>query len=340
MIEIKNLSKVYSTNGKDVVALKDINLTISDGEIYGIMGLSGAGKSSLIRCINMLEKPTSGSILINGVEMTKLKPKELRNMRKKIGMIFQHFNLLMNSTVYENIAFPLKISKVNDSVIKKRVDELLDVVDLKDKKYAYPSQLSGGQKQRVGIARALANNPAIILSDEATSALDPTTTESILNLLKNINKQYGITIVVITHEMSVIRNLCDKVAVLEDGRIIEEGNVIDIFSNPSTETSKRFLKDMIAELPPDILLDDENPNEEILRLSFFGNSSNQPVISHMIKNFDVEVNIISGNIERVQNSQVGNLLIKISGKESSIKDAIKFLENNGLRIEVLKNGIV
>lgn len=340
MIEIKNLSKVYSTSGKDVVALKDINLTISDGEIYGIMGLSGAGKSSLIRCINMLEKPTSGSILINGVEMTKLKPKELRNMRKKIGMIFQHFNLLMNSTVYENIAFPLKISKVSDSVIKKRVDELLDVVDLKDKKYAYPSQLSGGQKQRVGIARALANNPDIILSDEATSALDPTTTESILNLLKNINKQYGITIVVITHEMSVIRNLCDKVAVLEDGRIIEEGNVIDIFSNPSTETSKRFLKDMIAELPPDILLDDENPNEEILRLSFFGNSSNQPVISHMIKNFDVEVNIISGNIERVQNSQIGNLLIKISGEENSIKDAIKFLENNGLRIEVLKNGIV
>ncbi|AEF16770.1 Phosphonate-transporting ATPase [Thermoanaerobacterium xylanolyticum LX-11] len=340
MIEIKNLSKVYNTNGKDVVALKDINLTISDGEIYGIMGLSGAGKSSLIRCINMLEKPTSGSILINGVEMTKLKPKELRNMRKKIGMIFQHFNLLMNSTVYENIAFPLKISKVSDSAIKKRVDELLDVVDLKDKKYAYPAQLSGGQKQRVGIARALANNPDIILSDEATSALDPTTTESILNLLKDINKQYGITIVVITHEMSVIRNLCDKVAVLEDGRIIEEGNVIDIFSNPSTETSKRFLKDMIAELPPDILLDDDNPNEEVLRLSFFGSSSNQPVISHMIKNFDVEVNIISGNIERVQNSQVGNLLIKISGEQNSIKDAIKFLENNGLRIEVLKNGVI
>ncbi|MDE4542441.1 methionine ABC transporter ATP-binding protein [Thermoanaerobacterium sp. R66] len=340
MIEIKNLSKVYNTNGKEVIALKDINLTIRDGEIYGIMGLSGAGKSSLIRCINMLEKPTSGSILINGVEMTKLNSKELRNMRKKIGMIFQHFNLLMNSTVYENIAFPLKISKVSDSVIKKRVDELLDVVDLKDKKYAYPSQLSGGQKQRVGIARALANNPDIILSDEATSALDPTTTESILNLLKDINKQYGITIVVITHEMSVIRNLCDKVAVLEDGMIIEEGNVIDIFSNPSTETSKRFLKDMIAELPPDILLDDENPNEEILRLSFFGSSSNQPVISHMIKNFDVEVNIISGNIERVQNSQIGNLLIKISGEQNSIKNAIKFLENNGLRIEVLKNGIV
>lgn len=340
MISIKNLSKIYSTNGKDVVALKDINLTINDGEIYGIMGLSGAGKSSLIRCINMLEKPTTGSISINGTEMTKLSPKELREMRKKIGMIFQHFNLLMNSTVYENIAFPLKISKVKDSVIKKRVNELLKVVELEDKKYAYPSQLSGGQKQRVGIARALANNPDIILSDEATSALDPTTTESILNLLKNINKQYGITIVVITHEMSVIRNLCDRVAVLENGVIIEEGNVIDIFSNPSTETSKRFLKDMIAELPPDILIDDENPNEEILRLSFFGNSSNEPVISHMIKKFDVDVNIISGNIERVQNSQIGNLLIKINGDPSSIKDAIKFLEKNSLRIEVLKNGII
>ncbi|MDI3477538.1 MAG: D-methionine transport system ATP-binding protein [Thermoanaerobacterium sp.] len=340
MISIKNLSKIYNTNGKDVVALKDINLTINDGEIYGIMGLSGAGKSSLIRCINMLEKPTTGSISINGTEMTKLSPKELREMRKKIGMIFQHFNLLMNSTVYENIAFPLRISKAKDSVIKKRVNELLEVVDLEDKKYAYPSQLSGGQKQRVGIARALANNPHIILSDEATSALDPTTTESILNLLRNINKQYGITIVVITHEMSVIRNLCDRIAVLENGVIIEEGNVIDIFSNPSTETSKRFLKDMIAELPPDILIDDENPNEEILRLSFFGSSSNEPVISHMIKKFDVDVNIISGNIERVQNSQIGNLLIKINGDPSSIKDAIKFLEKNSLRIEVLKNGII
>ncbi|SNX53019.1 methionine ABC transporter ATP-binding protein [Thermoanaerobacterium sp. RBIITD] len=340
MISVKNLSKVYNSNGKKVVALKDINLDINDGEIYGIMGLSGAGKSSLIRCINMLEKPTSGSIMINNVEMTKLKPKDLRNMRKKIGMIFQHFNLLMNSTVYENIAFPLKISKVKESDIEKRVNELLEVVELEDKKNAYPSQLSGGQKQRVGIARALANRPDIILSDEATSALDPTTTEAILNLLKSINKQYGITIVVITHEMSVIRNICDRVAVLENGVIIEEGNVIDIFSNPSTETSKRFLKDMIAELPPDILIDDENPNEEILRLSFFGKSSREPVISHMIKKFDVDANIISGNIERIQDSQIGNLLIKLKGEPNSIKSAINYLEENGLRIEVLKNGIV
>lgn len=340
MIVIKNLNKVYKTNNTEVVALKNINLTINDGEIYGIMGLSGAGKSSLIRCINMLEKPTSGSIRINNIEMTSLKQQELRSMRKKIGMIFQHFNLLTNSTVYENIAFPLKIAKTNKHDIEKRVNELLEVVELEDKKDAYPSQLSGGQKQRVGIARALANKPNIILSDEATSALDPKTTDSILSLLKNINKEYGITIVVITHEMAVIRNVCNKVAVLENGEIIEEGNVLDIFSNPSTKTSKRFLKDMIAYLPHDVLIDDNNPNEEILRLSFIGKSSNEPLISHMIKKFDVDVNIISGNIERIQESNIGNLLIKLTGESDAIKNSINFLSENGLRIEVLKNGIV
>lgn len=340
MIKVVNLYKVYKSKDKNVEALKNINLSINDGEIYGIMGLSGAGKSSLIRCINMLEIPTSGSIKIDGVDVTKLNPKDLRKMRKKIGMIFQHFNLLMNSTVYENIAFPLMISGSTKREIDTRVNELLNVVELQDKKNAYPSQLSGGQKQRVGIARALANNPDILLSDEATSALDPTTTETILELLRNINREFGITIVLITHEMSVIKKICDKVAVLENGVIVEEGRVVDIFSNPQTETSKRFLKEMIAELPEDILVDYDNLNEEILRISFLGESAKNPIISNMIKKFNVDANIISGSIDRIQDTQVGNLLIKLTGSPDSIKAAINYLEQNDLRIEVLKNGII
>jgi D-methionine transport system ATP-binding protein len=335
LIEIRKLSKVYDADGKAVEALKDINLTINKGEIYGIMGLSGAGKSSLIRCINMLESPTSGEILIDGVDITKLKGADLRNLRKKIGMIFQHFNLLMNSTVYENVAFPLRVSGVSEDKIRKRVDELLRVVDLSNKKDVYPSQLSGGQKQRVGIARALANNPDIILCDEATSALDPTTTESILSLLKSINREFGITIVVITHEMNVIKHLCDKVAVLENGIIVESGNVVDVFSDPKTETSKQFLKSMIAELPEDILLDDNNHQEKILRLYFIGNNARQPIISHLVKKFDVDANIIAGSIERIQDSQVGNLLIKLSGSSESISSAIEYLNQSNLRLEVL-----
>lgn len=340
MIKIENLNKIYKSKDKNVEALKNINLSINDGEIYGIMGLSGAGKSSLIRCINMLEIPTSGSIKIDGVDITKLNSKGLRNMRKKIGMIFQHFNLLMNSTVYENIAFPLMISGMPKREIDTRVNELLNVVELQEKKNAYPSQLSGGQKQRVGIARALANKPDILLSDEATSALDPTTTETILELLKNINREFGITIILITHEMSVIKKICDRVAVLENGIIVEEGKVVDIFSNPQTETSKRFLKEMIAELPEDILLDYDNLNEEILRISFLGESAKSPIISNMIKKFNVDANIISGSIDRIQDTQVGNLLIKLTGNPENIKDAINYLEQNDLRIEVFKNGII
>ncbi|MDK2809590.1 MAG: D-methionine transport system ATP-binding protein [Petroclostridium sp.] len=337
LIEIRKLSKIYNTHGTMTHALQDINLTINDGDIFGIIGLSGAGKSSLIRCINLLERPTSGEILIDDVDLTKLSSASLREVRKKIGMIFQQFNLLMNSTVYDNIAFPLKISKVPKREIEKRVDELLELVELKDKKYAYPSQLSGGQKQRVGIARALANKPDIILSDEATSALDPTTTESILNLLKNINKEFGITIVVITHEMSVIKKICDRVAVMENGRIVEEGNVIDIFSNPKTLVARRFLKDMFAELPEGILLDDRNQEEEILRVSFVGDSATKPIISYMIKKFNIDANIIAGTIDRIQNAVVGNLLIKLVGDKESISSAINYLTENKLRIEVLKN---
>ena len=341
MIEINNLSKVYNSNGQHVEALKDINLTINKGDIYGIIGLSGAGKSSLVRCINLLETPTTGEILISDllekdkyIDITKISKKDLREARKKIGMIFQHFNLLMNSTVYENIAFPLKLSKKSKDEIDKKVNELLEVVGLSDKKNVYPAQLSGGQKQRVGIARALANDPQIILCDEATSALDPTTTESILSLIKDINKKYNITVVVITHEMDVIKKLCNKVAVLEKGIIVEQGNVIDIFSNPKTKTSREFLKDMVLDAPLDVKENLKN-NEKLLRLFFRGNQTNEPIVSRLSRTFNLDVSIIAGNIETIQEVQLGNLIIKVSGDSEKISNAIKYLDEIQLKVEVI-----
>jgi D-methionine transport system ATP-binding protein len=338
LIELVDVSKNFDGPDGNIVALNKINLHIDKGEIFGIIGLSGAGKSTLLRCINRQEEPTSGSILINGTDITTLKGSELRQMRKRIGMIFQHFNLLMNSTVYENIAFPLKLSGEPKDAVDGRVMELLKVVELTDKKDAYPSQLSGGQKQRVGIARALANRPDIILSDEATSALDPTATESILNLLKEINKEYGITTVVVTHEMSVIKQLCDKVAVIENSVVVEQGRVIDLFSNPTTQTSRRFLKDMIAKLPEGILVEDDNPNEEVLRISFLGEDADRPFMSHIIREYDITVNIISGNIESIQGVQIGSLIVKVSGSGQNISNAISYLEKSNVKVEVLRNG--
>ena len=338
MIDVIGLSKEYIDGETSVKALDNINLHIDSGEIFGIIGLSGAGKSTLLRCINRLERPTSGKVLIDGVDITELEGSSLRKMRSKVGMIFQHFNLLMNSTVYENIAFPLKISGTPKHDMDKTVTGLLEVVELTDKKDAYPSQLSGGQKQRVGIARALANNPGILLCDEATSALDPATTESILNLLHDINKKFGITIVVVTHEMAVIKQLCDRVAVIENSVIVEQGRVIDLFSNPQTQTSRNFLKDMIAKLPQNILLEDDNPNEEVLRISFIGNDARKPFITNMIKQFDITANIIAGNIETIQSTQVGSLIIKISGGKDNIISSVNFLKKNNVRVEVLRNG--
>lgn len=338
LIDLINVTKKYETPDGHITALNDVSLHIEKGEIFGIIGLSGAGKSSLIRCINLLEVPTSGKVLVDSTDITKLNGKDLRDMRKRIGMIFQHFNLLMNSTVYENIAFPLKISGMDKDKINKRVIELLEVVELTDKKDVYPSRLSGGQKQRVGIARALATNPDIILSDEATSALDPATTQSILNLLKNINREFGITIVVITHEMAVVKSLCDKVAVMENGIIVEQGIVRELFSNPQNKTSREFLKDMTAKLPEGILINN-NPEEKVLRISFIGDDANKPFISHMVKEFDVDANIIAGNIESIQNMQIGSLIVKLSGREKNIELAENYLSSNNLRIEVIKNGM-
>jgi len=332
LILIKNLTKVYRTENESITALKNINLEINDGEIFGIMGLSGAGKSSLIRCINRLEEPTEGTIEINGQDIMSLNNKELREMRKKIGMIFQHFNLLSNKTVYENIAFPMEISGVSKDVIDKRIKELLDMVGLADKKDSYPSQLSGGQKQRVGIARALANGPTLLLSDEATSALDPQTTSQILSLLKEINKRLNLTIIVITHQMDVIKEICDRVAVLNAGELVEVGNVVDIFSQPSSQITKKFVG--IEEGMPDSIIDYDRGM--VVKVLFIGKSAREPVISHLIKTFDVDVNILSGNIQHIHGETIGNLVIGLEGQADKINNAVEWLKNQGLKIEVLK----
>lgn len=331
MIEIVNLRKTYLSKKATVNALNGIDLTIEDGEIFGIIGVSGAGKSSLVRCINMLEKPTSGKIFINSTDITTLKPRKLREARKGIGMIFQQFNLLSNSTVYENIAFPLKLSRAPLWIIKKRVEYLLDVVELKDKMNSYPSELSGGQKQRVGIARALAGNPKILLSDEATSALDPLTTESILNLLKNINKELGITIVVITHEMDVIKKICSKIAILEKGRILDCGSVIDVFKNRKSGILDTFSDNMPFPINLSAM------DGKLLKISFNPDNAEKPLISMMIKKYNVDASILSGNIERISNSSFGTLFVSINGPDEEIGKAIQYLQQNNVSIEVINS---
>lgn len=329
MIRISNLSKIYTKGRNEVAALQDINLKINKGDIYGIIGLSGAGKSSLIRCINRIEEPTEGDIWVNNINMVNLKPAQLREARKKMGMIFQSFNLLNSKTVFENIAFPLRLNKVPEKTIKEKVNSLLELVELTDKINVYPSQLSGGQKQRVGIARSLANEPDVLLCDEATSALDPKTTQQILNLLKNINRNFGLTIVVITHEMEVIKEICNRVAILESGRVIEEGNTIDIFSHPGNEITKHFVEQHQT-LPEEFL------KGNILNLSFMHGTAHEPIISKVVKNFDVEVNILSGKIEFIQEKQIGKLTVEITVDPHKLLDIITYLEENNVRVEVVK----
>lgn len=337
MVEIKQLYKTYGKGNDKVEALKGIDLKIEKGEIYGIIGLSGAGKSSLVRCINLLEKPDKGEVIVDGVDLTKVPKKDLRNARKKIGMVFQHFNLLMNSTVYENIAFPMMLIKKSKDYIDKKVMELLQLVGLEDKKDFYPAMLSGGQKQRVGIARAIAAEPNIIMCDEATSALDPSTTKSILQLLKVINKKLNMTIIIITHEMEVIKEICDKVAILEAGKIVEKGNVTDIYINPETKTAQRFFKSVDTEIDNDIYQKAVSSGGTVIKAVFIGEKSTDPYISNMIKTHNVEVAILLGNIQHMDNMLVGTLVIKINGEEQDIKDSIEYLKKNKVLVEVLNN---
>lgn len=339
LIEIKDLTKVYHAAAGDVKALDNVSLRVRKGEIYGIIGFSGAGKSTLIRCVNMLEKPTSGSIKVNGQEMTKLSEARLRDSRQKIGMIFQHFNLLSSRTVYENVAFPLEISGVAKHTIQEKVTRLLKLVDLTDKAHAYPNQLSGGQKQRVGIARALANDPIVLLCDEATSALDPATTSSILELLKDINRQLDLTILMITHEMKVISEICDSVAVIEKGKIIEAGLVIDVFTQPQHPTTRRFVQTIINTDVPDKIKERllQKGEGQIIRVSFIGDATDEPVISTLVKQYDVDVNILYGNIDQIQDTSFGMLIIECMGSQTNCQKAVTYLQRQGLRIEVLKD---
>jgi D-methionine transport system ATP-binding protein len=323
MIRIVNLDKIYTSSKGDTVALKNINLQINDGEIFGIIGLSGAGKSTLIRCINLLEKPTSGEIYINDVDITKVSKKELLKMRTKIGMIFQNFNLLEQKTVLQNVLFPLEINKVDKETAKAKALELIKLVGLETKANNYPSQLSGGEKQRVAIARALTTNPDVILSDEATSALDPNTTQTILELLKKINREYGITIIVITHEMKVIEQLCDRVAIIDKSNIGEIGNVEEIFVSPKTEIGKELIFGNAR-------IVDKIVNREKIRLIFDNVSSYEPIVSNMILQCNTPINILDAQINDYDGKVKGEMLIQVSDDPKEKQKIIAYLNEHNI----------
>ncbi|MFW2013098.1 methionine ABC transporter ATP-binding protein [Acinetobacter bereziniae] len=335
MIEFKNISKHYELKGQTIRALDQINLEIPAGSIFGIIGYSGAGKSTLIRLINLLERPNEGQVIINQKDFTALDARTLRQERANIGMIFQHFNLLQTKTVANNIEMPLKLLGVNKSEREKRLNELLEFIDLKHKKDAYPDELSGGQKQRVGIARALANHPKILLCDEATSALDPQTTKSVLALLKKINQEQGITVVMVTHEMDVIESVCDYVAVMEQGKVIETGSTLEIFSQPQHPTTKNFIQTVLQQqLPVNILNNLENQNHKsIYSLQFLGTSAQETVVQAAIKQFDVSLNILFANMTEINGSVIGQMFIQLLGDADNIRQTIEFFERNGVKVE-------
>lgn len=334
MIQFKNISKHYQLKGQTLQALKDINLTIPEGSIFGLIGYSGAGKSTLIRLINLLERPTGGQVIINQKDFTALDARSLRQERVNIGMIFQHFNLLQTKTVAQNIEIPMQLVGVNKADREKRLNELLEFIDLKHKKDAYPDELSGGQKQRVGIARALANHPKILLCDEATSALDPQTTKSVLELLKKINKEQNITIVMVTHEMDVIETVCDYVAVMEAGHVIEQGSTVDIFSNPQHPTTQNFIQTVLQQhLPANILSQLEHQHHHsIYRLKFLGKSAQQTVIQTLIKQFDVSLNILFANMTEINGTVIGQMFIQLLGEEHLVQQAIQHLESHAVTV--------
>lgn len=349
MIKLVNVEKTYYSKAGNIAALKKTNLEIKEGTIFGIIGLSGAGKSTLIRCINMLEVPTSGQVFVDEQELTAMSEAQLRKARQNIGMIFQHFNLLASRTVFDNVAFPLEIQGIPRDKIKARVEELLELVQLSDRGDYYPSQLSGGQKQRVGIARALASNPKVLLSDEATSALDPQTTKSILQLLRDINSRLNLTIVMITHQMEVVKEICDQVAVIENGTIIEEGSMYKVFTEPQQETTKEFVKTVNDIRIPSIINTESMqqtyfPDAKLLlNLTFLGGEddeegstgADQPLVSSIIKKFGVDVNIISGKVDYLKDLPYGTLLVELIGEEAEIKNALQYIYDKKVKVEVI-----
>ena len=336
MIEIKNLSKAFKIDGGTVNALKDISLKISDGDIFGIIGMSGAGKSTLVRCINMLERPSSGTVIIDGLDMIKLSPMELREVRRNVTMIFQSFNLLMQRTCLNNICLPLELAGIKKTEAQKRALELLDIVGLPDKKDAYPAQLSGGQQQRIAIARALSTNPKVLLCDEATSALDPKTTNSILELIRDINKKLGITVIVITHQMNVIENICNRVAILDKGQIAEEGEVSAVFSNPKSSAGKKLVFPQNVESVLHI-----NDNDMVLRVVYNGAKiTSTPVIADMAVNHGVFANILSASTRSIGNKVYGNMLLSLPKSQDMLNKAKAYLGSiEDITIEEVKDNV-
>ena len=343
MIELTHISKNFASGGRTVHAVQDVSLSIGKGEIFGIIGFSGAGKSTLVRCINLLERPISGSVTVDGKEMTAISARELRQARKKIGMIFQHFNLMPSRTVFGNVAYPLRGSGLSREQIADKVHRLLELVGIGDKAEAYPKQLSGGQKQRVAIARALANDPNVLLCDEATSALDTQTTKAILRLLKNLNEKLGITVVIITHEMAVVKEICDRVAVMEHGRVVEQGEVFNVFADPRQEITRSFIhttsnlrkiEELIEEDSPVVQL---KPGELIVRLSYIQRNVSEPLISTVSRKFDITLNIIFSDIAIVQNAPIGGTVAIISGERAQITQAMQYLSEKNVGVEVIRD---
>ena len=343
MIRLENVSKTFTDSNKEVHAVNNVSLTINDGDIFGIIGFSGAGKSTLVRCINLLEKPTDGKVFVDDAEITALSGKELRKARKKIGMIFQHFNLMPSRTIFGNVAYPLRGSGLSKEEIKEKVHHLLELVGISEKENAFPSQLSGGQKQRVAIARALANDPNILLCDEATSALDPQTTKSILKLLQQLNQTLGITVVVITHEMAVVKEICNRVAVMDQGDVVEEGEVFHVFASPKEPLTRSFIKTTSNLQKIEELIAADSPvvatkkGELIVRLSYVEKNTSEPLISTVTQKFGIILNIVFADVEIVQNAPIGGTVAIVSGEGSRIDEALQYLRDKNVGVEVIKD---
>ena len=332
MIQVENLCKRFETKGGTVEAAKNISFSIEKGEIFGIIGLSGAGKSTLVRCLNLLERPTSGTVKVNGKNLTELSEKELRKERQKIGMIFQHFNLLMQRTALDNVCFPMEIAGIGKAEARKKALEYLRIVGLEEKALSYPSQLSGGQKQRVAIARVLASDPQILLCDEATSALDPQTTKAILELIKEINRDYGITVVVITHEMSVVQEICDKVAVLERGSLVETGTVEELFRNPKTDEARKLVFSGRTQIK-------EMKGKRLVRVTFREKSSFEPVIANLVLTYRTPVNILYADTKNINGQAQGEMILQLPELEEVADKMIQYLKEINMGVEELSSDV-
>ena len=342
MIELRGITQTYQGPQGPVEALKGIDLTIQPGEVFGIIGKSGAGKSSLVRVINLLNRPTTGQVIVGGQDLTQLNDAQLREARREIGMVFQHFNLLSSRTVFDNAALPLELAGMDKAAIRARVNPLLELVGLAHLADRYPAQISGGQKQRVGIARALASRPKVLLSDEATSALDPETTRAILDLLRQVNRELGLTVVLITHQMQVIKQVADCVAVIEAGRIVEHGRVLDVFTRPQQAITKSLIDEILPQELPASVLDHVRKlagqlgagrTGQLLRLSYAGDSAYQPILSQLIRQFGVDMSILHGQVDEIQDETFGSLAVYASGEAESVRGAVAHLRAGGVEVE-------